>query len=147
MKSSTKKTRFQIVQILRSILEGTSFAVKHNIENMEHENVVINDIICTGGGSKSKIWNQILADITEKNIIITKNNEGVLTGNAILAALGTKKISLDSINNFVDGLVEIKEIYKPNKDNINIYRQIFEIYKSIYMHLKDDYRDLSAIFI
>lgn len=127
-------------KILRAIMEGTSFAVRHNLEVIESNGIMINDLICTGGGSRSKIWCRILADITNKNVKVTDISEDVLMGNAILAGIGTGIYKKENISGILAGIISTEAIYHPDDKNKDLYSESFNLYKKLYMHLKEDFK-------
>jgi xylulokinase len=132
--------------LLRSIMEGTGFSVLHNIEIMEKAGVNVEKLTCTGGGSKSKIWNQIISDITNKEIVTTKVEESVLLGNAIVAGYGIGVYNDKNIYSNVDAMVSIGEVFHPNIENYKIYSKLFPIYKNVYTRLKDEFYNLFKAF-
>ena len=60
---------------------------RHIIDSHGAEN--IGDIVAAGGGAKSRLWRQIIANVTHKTVLAPKIAETTLLGAAILAAVGT----------------------------------------------------------
>jgi xylulokinase len=129
---------------MRSIFEGTSFAVKHNIQSLEDIGYKINEIRSVGGLTKNKFWNQIKADILGKPILIMKNSVGAPFGNAII--VGKALNMFKDIFGIINNKVKIKEKYFPNFQNFRLYEKLFKVYKNIYINLKDDFIDLYNIY-
>ena len=129
---------------IRSIFEGTSFAVKHNIQSLENIGYKIDEIRSVGGLTKNKFWNQLKADILGKPILILEKSVGAPFGNALIVGK-----SLNLFNDFfgiINDKVKIKEKYSPDFKNFRLYERLFKVYKNIYLNLKDDFRDLYNIY-
>src|SRR5207237_2956841 len=69
---------------VRAVLEGTAFALRDAQEIMKATSVRV-----TGGGMKSPVWRQIIADVLGIPVItVNTSDEGAAFGSAILAAVG-----------------------------------------------------------
>ncbi len=44
-----------------------------------------------------------------------------------------------------DRVVKIERIYEPNKESHERYQKLFELYKKIYLHLKEDFYNLNQV--
>jgi ribulose kinase len=76
--------------IYRSILEGVAFGTKNVLDTIENGISCINEIRGCGGVIRNDTWLKIIADVTNKPIVLTKysSSAGVL-GCAIIAAVGS----------------------------------------------------------
>merc|ERR1712093_183952 len=85
--------------IVKAILEGISFEIKHNLNLLESAGVEINEIRAIGGGAKSSSWLQLKADIFGKPVVALDVSEGVSMGAAILAgtAIGIYKDTREAV--------------------------------------------------
>lgn len=108
----------------RAVLEGIVFSIKD--ASLEFEPTIVNNIRIIGGGSKSKLWCQIVADIFNKEIIVPKVSDASF-GSALVAgtAIGWYKDLKDAVNK----TQKIKERISPIKENVSMYKQLFGIYK------------------
>lgn len=93
---------------VRSIMEAISCTLK---ENLDYLNLDVQEIRAMGGGSNSKLWCQMKADMTKKKLVTLKNNETACLGGAILAGVGTGLF--ESVESVLD-LIELKNTYIPN---------------------------------
>ena len=131
-----KKSHF-----IRSILEGVAFNLNMFLENITSKGITINEIRFIGGGAKSLLWGQIIADITGKTIAITElSQEANSLGAAILGGVG---IGLIKDLREAKNIVVIKKRINPIKNNHLIYRKYFDIFKNCYSKNKDIFRELS----
>lgn len=120
----------------RAILEGIAFEQLFAINAVEKSiSRSIKDFIAIGGGVNNKLWCQILADITGKNIRIPKDTEASGLGAAIAAAVGIGWYR--SFKDAADAMTGIHKTIKPQIQNHKKYQQLFLSYKSIYPHIKD----------
>lgn len=122
----------------RAILEGVAFSIKDCMIAIKDLGIPINEIKIVGGGSRSTLWQKILADILEKQLIKLESDDASF-GSAMLAGVGTGVFT--SLKNAVERCVKIKNIIMPDSKNIGIYKKYFKKYKEIHDNLKDVYRE------
>ncbi|MBM3710552.1 MAG: xylulokinase, partial [Actinobacteria bacterium] len=101
-------------------------------------------VILFGGGAKSRIWRQIIADIFNTKIVTLNVEEGPSYGGAILAGVGCGVFS--SVVNAAKKVIREVDEVKPLNENVTKYRKVYEVYKSLYRNLKDDFASLNKIF-
>jgi len=127
--------------LIRAIMEGVVFALRDCLEVFEELGIKIDQVIASGGGAKSKVWKQIQADIFNKEVFTTQSVEQAAMGAAILAGVGVGIYK--DVEEGCKKIVKLKEEkIKPIPENVNIYHKQFEIYKSLYQDLKEDFKKL-----
>ena len=116
----------------RAVLEGICYAMKHVLEAVQQNSVPITQINISGGFTKSEVWVQLLADITNTNLAILQADDASAVGAALIAlkSLGLMKEYPQSAN------ADLK-IFKPDPKNAPVYAKGFDIYKQLYIDLKD----------
>jgi xylulokinase len=71
------------------VLEGVAFGLRDSFELIRAMGLGLpTEIRATGGGSRSPLWRQILADVLETSVVTTSTSEGAAHGAAMLAAVG-----------------------------------------------------------
>ncbi len=95
-----------------------------------------------GGGAKSKLWKQIIADIFNVKIATLNVEEGPSYGGALLAGVGCGIYK--SMQDATDRVIKEVEEVSPVAANAEIYKKTYEIYKSLYKDLKEDFAKLSG---
>lgn len=75
------------VDMAKAVMEGVAFVLKKNCESIQKAGMPIRQIFATGGGTRSRIWCQIQADITGIPIVVLKEKEIGCLGAAVLAAV------------------------------------------------------------
>ncbi|MEM3871563.1 MAG: FGGY family carbohydrate kinase [Nitrososphaeria archaeon] len=128
--------------IIRAIIEGVAYEIRLNLDNLEDAlNSRIDELRVYGGGARSALWCQIIADICNKKVKLTQTEENTALGAAILAA---SKIFYSNIFEAAEHMVHIKVEYNPTKENVVLYDKNYKkIYKAIYYSLKDIYKEIS----
>lgn len=76
--------------LVRAVLEGVAFGLKDGLDLMRSAGLAApREIRVTGGGAKSALWRQILADVFGAELATAGSAEGAALGAAMLAALGS----------------------------------------------------------
>jgi xylulokinase len=120
--------------IFRAILEGTAYGIKHNIETFKSIGSEVNRVIAVGGGTKSRIWPQIVSDVTGISQVIPSVTIGASYGNAFLAGLCSGILKRGDINSWIKYETTIsphekfKKLYDPYySDYLKLYQNTSEI--------------------
>lgn len=127
----------------RAILEGVAFSQLDCLDIAKELGIDYDEIIMIGGGSKSALWRQILADITATQVTVNNVTEGPAFGAALIAgtAVGLYRDVFEAHNRTV------KKVGKsdPRKKEQKIYQRYYEVYRSLYGTLKQEFKALSRI--
>lgn len=123
---------------IRAIMESIGYIIRRNIDVIEQMGIRVNEIRSLGGGSKSDIWNSIIADINQKNVIVMDCKEAACLGAAILAgkAIGIFK----SLNEACGSMIKVKKEYEPDKVNAELYDKMYSSYKKLFNDLIDMFK-------
>jgi len=120
--------------IYKGFLEGIAFDLQNNIEYLERSGIILNKLFAVGGGSISREWLQIKANISRKEISTLECDEAGALGGAILAAkaVGT----YDSLQTAVKFMVRLKDTFYPNEKISKIYIEKFKQYVKLYKNIE-----------
>lgn len=121
-------------KLYKSLMEGVAYEMKTNILCLADAGVDIQRITTCGGGSKSKVWMQIRADIFGMPIDVLEVEEAGTLGAAVMA--GCASGWYKDLSDGVDQLVRIKKTYYPDSKNHQRYVELYEKYKLIYESVK-----------
>lgn len=125
-------------EMTRAVLEGVAFALRDSFELLKEMDIKIEKIRVSGGGAKSLLWKQILADVLGKPVIsIDSAAEGPALGAAILAAVGTRRY--ESVEKACKDIINEVETCEPNLENVIIYDRKYKKFKRLYPMLKEFY--------
>ena len=115
--------------LARAAMEGVTMGMNYGLRRLADLGVKAKEIRVTGGGAKSPVWRQLMADIFGVPVVAMVEDEGAALGGALQAAWcvalrdGKKKAKL---TDFTTGTVAVAEATrcKPNKANVARYREL-----------------------
>jgi len=129
---SSRKASFLNVEIghsyldlVKAIMEGVGFQLKKILAVLAKKGIKPKSIKMTGGGARSKIWPQIIADVTNLDILVPENKDEdfATKGAAILAGYGAK--IFPSLNYGYNKLKSRFKIVKPDLKSVRFYENKF----------------------
>ena len=120
--------------MVRASLESVAFALKHNLDTAAGAGAEVQTLRATGGSANSKIWTQIKADITGKEIEVPASDMATTLGAAILAGVGLKVFK--NFDEAVEKTVRVKRRHTPNIADKAAYEKAYATYLSLYRMLK-----------
>ncbi len=123
--------------VIRAILEGTAYALRHNVEVAQNAGVPITEVRSVGGGTRSALWNQIKADVLGVPVLLPEASVGAPFGDALVAGLGVGLYT--NVLETVRDVIKIKTRYEPNPANYACYTEQYALFRSIYEHLRADF--------
>jgi len=121
--------------ILKGILEGTTFYLKECIESLPATGIAINDFRAVGGGSKSDAWIQVCANIMGRPFVRPKITEAGALGAAIIAGVGAGVFP--SFESGVEAMVQLERTFEPDAHQQQLYASRFEEYRKLWPWLRD----------
>ena len=113
------------------------FALKDSLELIKSLGVETQQIRVTGGGAKSNLWRQILADVFSADVYMVQSDEGPAFGAALLAGVGAGIYR--SVEEATDNTVHVGDMTNFNKENSEKYASIYHLFQSLYRALKPEY--------
>ncbi|HEY1353320.1 MAG TPA: xylulokinase [Ktedonobacteraceae bacterium] len=120
--------------LVRSVLEGVAFSLKDCFAIIREQGLSIEQIRATGGGAKSPLWRQIIADILNVELVTTSAQEGPAFGAALLAGVASGVYR--SIQQACELTVHPVECTRPDPDRVPMYARAYETYRALYPALK-----------
>jgi xylulokinase len=123
-------------------MEGVAFMLKRNLEYIERAGIPIQEIICSGGGSRSRLWNQMKASVCNKPVVVLENEEAALLGDVILA--GTAAKIFTSIQDGCQKMVTQQERFEVNEEK-DAYLQPYENYCKLDEMLSEFFIDVYSV--
>ncbi|SKA73516.1 xylulokinase [Clostridium sp. USBA 49] len=127
----------------RAVLEGVCFGLRDSLEILKSLNVPIEAVRVSGGGAKSPLWRQILADIFGVKVQLISSKEGPAYGAAILAAVGCGLYS--TVDEACEKLIKVTDSIDPILENVEKYNKYYDIYKKLYPSLKESFKEISKL--
>lgn len=119
----------------RAVLEGVIFGLKDSLDIIKDMNLPIKEIRVIGGGSKSSLWKQIIADIFGQAIYGINTSQGGALGAAILAAVGVGTYS--DVEEACKNIIKTIDCVEPIEENASVYTSKHKKYKELYFALEE----------
>ncbi len=131
--------RHSQAHLARAVVEGISFGLRDSIELMRALGLRVHEVRAAGGGARSAVWRQMLADIFEADIALVNSTEGGAFGVALLAGVGAGlwKDAREACN----AVIRVTSRTTPSQDPAVRAR-----YAEAYARYREAYPALSALF-
>lgn len=123
--------------VVRAIFEGVAFGIKDSFEILKELGLNPKRVRIAGGGSKSRVWNQMIADALGVEIEKPFVDEGASYGAAMLACSGYFNLDVRKISR---EWFKLKESTRPDRKNGEKYEEFYERFRKLYSTLKDMFR-------
>ena len=109
-------------------MEGVTLGMNYGLRRLAALGVKPSQIRATGGGAKSKLWRQLMADIFGAEVVTLKVSEGAAYGAALQALWCWRRQHGEklSIEEITDRFVELNsgETAEPNGKNHTVYTEL-----------------------
>lgn len=115
---------------VRAILESVAALVNHNLESLKKQGVNVKEIRFLGGGSKSTLWCQIIANMTGKPVLTMSSSENAALGAALIAGVGSG--AFKDIKSAGKRCIKVDKRYLPESDSTEVYRKNYSNYILLY---------------
>jgi xylulokinase len=126
----------------RAVLEGVAFGLRDSFELMRGAGLpVIRQVRVSGGGAKSPLWRQILADVLEVELATVNTTEGAAYGAALLGATGCGAFS--DVESACAAAVQVTGRTEPGPAS-TAYRPLYPLYRDLYPALRPNFHSLAA---
>jgi xylulokinase len=136
--------RHRRAHLTRSVLEGVAFGLKDIFSLMSEAGLgQIEQVRLSGGGAKSSLWRQILADTLGMEMVTVNTTEGAAFGAALLAGVGVGVWS--HVDDACAQTVKVMDHVDPVKESVACYQAMHEQYQKLYPALKSTFQSLAAI--
>ena len=116
--------------VLRALLEGAAFAVRHNLEVMAEAGASITKLRASGGGARDGLWPGIVSDVTGLPQSRLAADAGLATGaaagSALLAAIALGEADLDT------SWARPEELRPPAPQTAPLYEELYGLYRELY---------------
>ncbi|HEB30756.1 MAG TPA: xylulokinase [Spirochaetes bacterium] len=129
---------------VRAVLEGVAYSFRDCLDVIKGLGTDIREIRATGGGAQSRLWLNIMANVSGEPIVTMEAEQGgAAFGAAILGSIGAK--FFDNLKEACTKLVKTRAPLEPDKKEKSLYDNYFRFFRSLYPLLKDSYKKLSDL--
>lgn len=115
---------------IRALLEGSAYAVRDIITQMRITGIELRELRVMGGGAKSRLWNQIKADVTGLQVNVPQITETTALGAAFLALVGVGEYT--TLAEVSEHVIKIREHVEPDAATAPRYTEAYERYRQAY---------------
>ena len=133
---------FKKENLARAALESAIFGMRIGLDGFISLGFKPKEILLTGGGSKSPLWQTIVANVTNVPVRILTGSEAAAMGGAIQAlwCLETSEGKKSSIEDLADKHVSLGATIKPDKKNVQLYNDAYAVYSKYLAALSPLYK-------
>ena len=116
--------------MLQAVLEGVAFAIRDSFEVARSLGIAIPRSMICGGGSKSPLWRQMIADILGIPLDIPVTEQGPGYGGAMLAMVACGVF--ESVRQAAEELIHVKDTVQPDPERMALYEKRYQQFRQIY---------------
>ena len=129
--------------LARAVMEGVSYSIYNDFREFGNAGVRVSDLAMCGGGAKSALWKQMMADVCGVPLRTTESSECAVLGAAILAgcAGGIFRSCADGCR----AMVRDREALPFDGEAHRRYMEVYRAFALLHPGLKDTFRALKAI--
>ncbi len=118
----------------QAVLEGVAFGIRDSFEVAKSLGIAIERTTICGGGAKSPLWQQILANVLNIKVDILASEEGPGMGGAMLAAVACGAYA--SVQDAAEQIVKVVDTVEPDPAIAAKYEEQYQKFKKIYPTVK-----------
>ena len=134
--------RHEMAHLTRAVLEGVAFGLRDMFALLRSVGVeAIEQVRVSGGGAKSSLWRQILADVLDAKLVTVNTTEGAAYGAAILAGVGVDYWS--SVEKACEELIQVTDLVTPQSNQVAVYQDQYALYRELYPRLKPIFHQMN----
>ncbi|MGB3713098.1 MAG: xylulokinase [Candidatus Promineifilaceae bacterium] len=135
--------RHNRAHLTRSVLEGVAFGIKDNFQLIRESGLgQIEQVRISGGGAKSPLWRQIMADVLGVRLATVNTTEGAAFGAAILAGVGLGQFG--SVPEACETMIKITGLTEPDESKSPTYEEFYARYRALYPVLAPEFEAIAA---
>jgi len=112
--------------LVRASMEGIAMALKRTLNILMKQTTLSGEMLICGGGSKSKIWRQIFADIYQ--MPITKTNIDQNAASLGAAAMAANGCGIWNGYDIIQDIHQQEDYTLPNIESVKIYESLMPVF-------------------
>jgi xylulokinase len=112
--------------LFRAAYEGIAYGIRQNLALLDRTGEPVQRLVAVGGGTKARLWMQIVSDVTGRPQDVPERTIGASYGDAMLAGIGTG-VAPDAFS-----WTRVAETFQPDPNRTALYDELFSAYESLY---------------
>jgi xylulokinase len=128
--------------LTRAVLEGVTYGLRDSLESMRALGLSIEQVRASGGGVRSPLWRQILADVFDVKIATVHVTEGAAYGAALLAAVGAGVYG--SVAEACRAVIRVTGSTSPGPTT-PVYAEYYPRYRALYPALAPQFAAMAQV--
>jgi len=137
--------RHGLAHLTRAVLEGVAFGLRDSLELLREVSGQITQVRASGGGARSALWRQILADVLDCELVTVNVTEGAAYGAALLAGVGVGV--WPDVDTACQRVVRITAHTAPDAARVGRYEEMYRVYHGLYGALKPSFDALTGFAV
>ncbi len=129
--------------LLRAVMEGVTYSLKDCLNVLSGMGVKPAQMLACGGGGKSPLWRQMLADVFDCPVATTVSTEGPALGVAILAGVGAGLYP--SVQEACRQMIHVNPAQQPIAEHVPAYARVYALYQKLYTANKALFKELAQL--
>ncbi len=128
--------------MVRAVMEGVTFGLRDSMEILRAMDLRVVQVRASGGGARSTLWRQILADILDTEVVTMNVTEGAAYGAALLAGVGAGVFP--TVQAACDATLAATTGTGPITAHRAIYASLYGRYRDLYPALRSSFEQLAG---
>ena len=121
-------------EMTQAVLEGVAFGLRDSLEVARSLGISPERTKICGGGAKSSLWRQIIANVMNLKVDVLENEEGPALGGAMLAAVGCGEYP--DVETAAAKIVKVVDTVTPEPELTRKYEERYQYFRKIYPTVK-----------
>ncbi len=127
--------------LARSVMEGVAFEVRACLTILEEMGTPVSEVVAVGGGARSALWDQILADALGRPVGVPEQTDAASLGAMLLAADAIG--AAPAADRAARSVNPVARAYRPAPAAADRYREWYDVYTRLYDALRPVFRELA----
>lgn len=131
--------------VYRSILEGVALELRLHLQGLEAATgEQVTTVRAMGGGTRSRLWTQIIADVTGRPLQICAEEEISALGAGVLVQAAIRNDQAETLHDVAARSARYSRTVIPDPRTALAYDAYFAVYQRLYGQLRDVFPELNA---
>lgn len=135
--------RHERAHLTRAVLEGVAYGIKDSFTLIQQAGLgTISQVRVSGGGAKSPLWQQIMADVLDAELVTVNTTEGAAFGAALLAGVGAGFYT--SVPQACEATIHMTGRVQPSPAR-TAYQDFYPRYRALYPALASEFSAMAGV--